>query len=126
MKPIKPYADYYINNNNLDNCTNSRGDAVDCRYIRVTGDSCESLDTTYTYSDSNFTNLYQFRRNVSLSDNQIISTNCSNLNTNNYNPGSENILMTNFATIIAILIISLLIYGLIKLVRIPSIWSRSV
>lgn len=107
MKPIKPYVDYYITDpDTRDNCRSvSSGRTQLCRYVRVTGDSCEVLNQTYTYTNSDFSNYVPTTSSNLGSDPFILSTNCSKFDTNNYNPGVENIILNNTALFLAILII---------------------
>ena len=107
MKPIKPYVDYYITDpDTSDNCRSvSSGRTQLCRYVRVTGDSCESLTETYTYTNSDFSNYVPTISSNLGSKPFILATNCSNKDTNNYNPGIENIILNNTALFLALLII---------------------
>lgn len=109
MKPIKPYVDYYITQDDIDNCRRPGSSyTTTCRYVRVTGDSCESLNETYTYTDSNFS-AYLPTTSDNLGSNPfVVSTNCAQIDTNNYNPGTENIILNNTALFLAILIITLI------------------
>lgn len=107
MKPIKPYVDYYITDPyTTDNCRSvSSGRSQLCRYVRMTGETCENLDTTYTYSNSDFSNYIPTISNNLGSDPFVVSTNCSQIDTNNYNPGTENIILNNTALFLSLLII---------------------
>lgn len=106
MKPIKPYVDYYITQDNFDNCRRpGSGYTSTCRFVRVTGDSCENLTEVATYSDSDFSNYIPTISHSLGSNPYVLMTNCSNINTNNYNPGIENITLNNTALAIALILI---------------------
>lgn len=125
MKPIKPYVDYYITDDNNYNCRRYSSDrTTTCRYVRLTGDSCDKLTDYYAYTDNNFTTRAITTSNSLGSNPQIIMTNCSNQSTNNYNPGIENILLSNTIIVIALLFVFILFYLVTRLIKLPSIWSR--
>ena len=106
MKPIKPYVDYYITQDNIDNCRRPGSSYIStCRYVRVTGDSCENLNEVSTFTDSDFSNYLPTISHSLGSNPYVLMTNCSNIQTNNYNPGIENITLNNTALAIALILI---------------------
>lgn len=107
IKPIKPYVDYYLGGNaDVNNCRYADSDkAFTCRYVRISGDSCEKLDHFTVYSDKDFT-IQETLVSETLGNNaRVIMTNCSNVSTYNYNPGIENIAMANCCLLFTALII---------------------
>ena len=125
MKPFRPYADYYVGTNNLQNCRqNSSANVSACRYIRKTG-TCGNLNQTEVYQNADFTNKYEMTTNVTVTSSQIISTNCAILDTQNYNPGIENTILSLGATFTALLFISLIIFACYQVIRkIPPLWRK--
>lgn len=126
MKPIKPYVDYYITQDDFDNCRRPGSPyTTTCRYVRVTGDSCENLTEVNTFTDSNFSNYLPNTTNSLGSNPHVLMTNCSNIQTNNYNPGIENITLNNTAMVVSlgiILIIGVMAWSVIKCL--PRLSSR--
>ena len=126
MKPIKPYVDYYITQDNFDNCRRPGSSYTStCRYVRVTGDTCENLTEVNTFTDSNFSNYLPNTTDNLGSNPYVLMTNCSNIQTNNYNPGIENIILNNTALFLAfgiILMIGVMAWSVIKCL--PRLSSR--
>lgn len=107
IKPIKPYVDYYLGGYaDVNNCRYADGNRYfTCRYVRISGDSCNKLDHYTVYSDKDFT-MQETLVSESLGNNaRVIMTNCANVSTYNYNPGIENIAMANFCILFTSLII---------------------
>lgn len=103
MKPIRPYVDYF-DDSDVRNCSYNSYNSH-CSYIRKTGERCDQLDYTYVYSDSNFTQRRAVLSDDLTSSSRVISTNCSNVSDNNYNPGIENCVLFLGASITAFMIV---------------------